>query len=115
MVDAGYMIDGMTIDTHNRLYVCVPGAGLILIIDSSLGCEIARITMPVKKPTAVTFGGPDMSTLYVTTRNEDSSTEPKGSLYKITLNNRESKIVGSKYANIKANERADTACTCNIA
>lgn len=115
MIDAGYMIDGMTVDSRSNLYVCVPGAGLILIIDPILGCEINRITMPVKKPTAVTFGGPDLSTLYVTTRNEDSSLDPKGSLYKITLNNSKSKVIGSKYANIKATDSQEEMCKCTVA
>jgi gluconolactonase len=54
--------DGLTIDTNGNLYITTQ---LGLQVFSSDGKALGIIEIP-EKPANVTFGGPDMSTLYVT-------------------------------------------------
>ncbi|MDX2033037.1 MAG: SMP-30/gluconolactonase/LRE family protein [Blastocatellia bacterium] len=58
--------DGMTIDTRGNLYVTRPGSNAIQVLTpagQSLG------TIPVQEaPANVTFGGPDLKTLFITAR-----------------------------------------------
>ena len=66
----GYMMDGMTIDADGKLWVALVGAFCVIRIDPDTHTEIRRISVPAKKPTACTFGGTDLSTLYITSRSE---------------------------------------------
>ena len=54
--------DGMTVDTDGRLWSTGPGG--IWVIDPD-GTRLGRIVMP-EQPANITFGGDDLSTLYVT-------------------------------------------------
>lgn len=45
-------------------------AGAVACYDARSGERLRRITLPVQRPTACTFGGADLDTLYVTTREE---------------------------------------------
>ena len=66
----GYMMDGMTIDADGKLWVALVGAFCVIQIDPETRTEIRRISLPAKKPTACTFGGKDLATLYITSRSE---------------------------------------------
>ncbi|QQL46215.1 SMP-30/gluconolactonase/LRE family protein [Sulfuriroseicoccus oceanibius] len=80
MVDASP--DGMAIDTQDRLWVAFCHGGCVLCIDPATGeCE-RRIDFPCVETTAVAFGGPDMTDLYVTTGIHKSIEEDQaGSLF----------------------------------
>ena len=84
-VKAGGMLDGMTIDSEGKLWVAIPGCSCILRIDPETQKVIYKLLLPIKKPTAVAFGGPHLESLYITTRNEDASNEPKGLLYRCKI------------------------------
>lgn len=57
--------DGMTVDSDGYLWVCF-WDGWCLRRLSPDGEVVARIDMPVQRPTSCTFGGPDLDRLYVT-------------------------------------------------
>jgi len=57
--------DGMTVDVDGFLWVAQWSGGRVVRYDA--GGRIERvISMPVRRPTSVTFGGPDLTTLFVT-------------------------------------------------
>lgn len=65
--------DGMTIDVEGRLWVAMYGGGGVTVWDSADGSLLHRIRVPATYVTSVTFGGEDLSQLYVTSavsRNE---------------------------------------------
>lgn len=49
-------------------------AGAVACYDAQSGARLRRVALPVQRPTACTFGGPDLATLYVTTREEKGPT-----------------------------------------
>ncbi len=57
--------DGCTVDAEGFLWVAEVEAGRIGRYDPAGRCE-RTIELPVSKPTSVAFGGPDLSTLFVT-------------------------------------------------
>lgn len=133
LIADGYIMDGATIDNCNRIYVVCPNGssqadklGLILVIDTSktgngassskgeegkaasaaTGLEVGRISMPCKKPIACCFGGPELESLFVTSRNEGSGTAPEGLLYELLL---DGDVKGSaKYSNIPCKVTSST-------
>jgi sugar lactone lactonase YvrE len=58
--------DGITVDAEGCLWVAECEASRIARYDPA-GKLVSTLAMPVWKPTSVTFGGPDMRTLYITT------------------------------------------------
>jgi len=66
----GHMMDGMTIDADGQLWVALVNASCLIRVDPTLQKEIMRVELPAKKPTCCTFGGPDLATLYVTSRSD---------------------------------------------
>lgn len=58
--------DGLCIDGAGRLLVAMCGGGAVLAL-SHEGEVIDRIALPAPQVTSCTFGGEDLSTLYVTT------------------------------------------------
>ena len=57
--------DGMTVDAEGFLWVAQWSGGRVVRYDPNGG--IARVVeMPVRRPTSVTFGGPDLRTLFIT-------------------------------------------------
>jgi gluconolactonase len=77
--------DGMVMDTEGRLYVAASKG--VVVFDSS-GREIETITFPAS-PANVTFGGKDLSTLYVTAQKglyrvpmKTKGMPPKGEVWK---------------------------------
>lgn len=74
-ISAGYVMDGITIDNKGKLWVALTGAGCILRVDPATGQEVFRLHLDAKKPTSCTFGGPDLTEMYITTRNEQATDE----------------------------------------
>lgn len=62
---AGGLPDGLTVDAEGAVWVCLFGGGEVRrhTPDGSLA---AVVPLPISNPTSATFGGPDLSTLYVT-------------------------------------------------
>ncbi|KAL0033741.1 hypothetical protein WJX77_003366 [Trebouxia sp. C0004] len=68
--EEGIVLDGMTIDSKGNLWIAHGEGGAIVCYNPSTGKEIQRVELPVRRPTSCTFGGPDLKTLYITTRHE---------------------------------------------
>jgi sugar lactone lactonase YvrE len=62
--------DGMMVDAEGNLWVALWDGWALARYDRS-GRRIARIPLPVQRPTSCAFGGPDLSTLYVTSATMD--------------------------------------------
>jgi len=60
------MPDGLAIDVDDHLWLAVWGGGCLLRVAPD-GDIVARVAMPVSRPTSCAFGGPDLAELYVTT------------------------------------------------
>lgn len=58
-------MDGMRCDTQGNLYICRYDKGTVTVI-SPAGKQIREIRLTGKKPSNITFGGPDGRTCYVT-------------------------------------------------
>jgi sugar lactone lactonase YvrE len=57
--------DGMTTDAAGRLWLAHWGGGCVTCHAPDDARELARIALPVSQVTNVCFGGPDLTTLYV--------------------------------------------------
>jgi sugar lactone lactonase YvrE len=57
--------DGLTIDRRGHIWTALWNGWCIAHFDAS-GREIERIDLPVQRPTSVSFGGPRLADLYVT-------------------------------------------------
>lgn len=57
--------DGATVDSEGRLWVAMVLSGQVVCFSSN-GQLVQSIQVPVPYPTCPSFGGPDLSTLYVT-------------------------------------------------
>lgn len=57
--------DGMTTDAEGRLWIAHWGGACVSCHAAGSGAELARIALPTDHITNVAFGGPDLSTLYV--------------------------------------------------
>ena len=79
------MLDGMTLDSDGKIWVAVPGCSCILRIDPLTNKVIYKLMLPVIKPTACTFGGSELESLYITTRNPDGSNEPQALLLRCKI------------------------------
>src|SRR5215831_8521219 len=62
--------DGLTLDADGCVWIALHGAGQVRRY-SRAGDLDTVIRLPVDQPTSVTFGGEDLSTLYVTTAREN--------------------------------------------
>lgn len=88
--------DGMTIDSDGMLWIAHWGGYGVYVWNPKSGELMQKIDIPVPNVSSCTFGGPDMSTLYVTTAskgltNKELEKYPlSGSLFKI-----ETKSVGA--------------------
>ena len=60
---------GLTVDVAGGVWVALYGGGAVHRYDSD-GILDAVVELPTPKPTACTFGGAELSTLYVTTTQE---------------------------------------------
>ena len=57
--------DGMTIDSQGNLWAALWNGWCIACFDPA-GQEILRVKMPVQRPTSLTFGGANLTDLYIT-------------------------------------------------
>ncbi|RSZ55603.1 SMP-30/gluconolactonase/LRE family protein [Massilia atriviolacea] len=62
---ADHGLDGMRVDVDGNLYVTRIGKGTVVKL-SPQGRTLAEIALPGKKPSNISFGGPDGRTAYVT-------------------------------------------------
>lgn len=58
--------DGLTLDADGCVWLALFGGGVLRRYDPD-GALMAEITLPVRHPTSVAFGGDDLDTLFVTT------------------------------------------------
>lgn len=59
--------DGLTVDHDGNVWVAIWGAGQVWCLDADTGDCIAVVRVPTAYPTSCAFGGPRLSTLYITT------------------------------------------------
>lgn len=80
-----YDPDGLTLDVEDRVYSARWGASCVLRLDAR-GAVTARIVLPVERVSSMTFGGPQLDVLYVTTAaaGAPDPTGPDGTLYRVT-------------------------------
>lgn len=64
--DAEFEPDGLTIDSQGYLWSAMWNGWCILRFDPD-GREVLRVDLPVQRPTCCTFGGEQLSDLYITT------------------------------------------------
>ncbi len=79
--------DGMTVDSEGCIWSALWDGGCIVRYTPE-GKETARIELPAKKVTSLTFGGEDYSDLYVTTaggNNKAQEGEGAGALFRINF------------------------------
>lgn len=74
--DIGVIPDGMTIDADGCVWVAVFGGGQLRRFDPD-GALMTAVDLPVAHPTSLAFGGPDLSTLFVTTSRHRLSIEER--------------------------------------
>lgn len=80
------MPDGMAIDADGGIWTALYGGGAVARYDPN-GKLSEHITLPVTNVTACAFGGPDLSTLFITTTRENvpEGAEPTaGALWAVT-------------------------------
>lgn len=82
--------DGLTIDSRGNLWIALWDGGQVVGVKPS-GEIFCQIKLPVSRPTSVTFGGPDLRTLFITSARTGLSKEAleleplAGSLFSIRL------------------------------
>lgn len=67
--------DGLTVDAEGFVWLAIWGAGQVRRLDPMSGDTVAVVEVPTPYTTSCVFGGPGLSTLYVTTANYQ---EPAG-------------------------------------
>ncbi|XP_069695229.1 regucalcin-like [Periplaneta americana] len=67
--------DGMAIDTEGKLWVACFEGSKVIRIDPMTGKLLLEIEIPAPQVTSVTFGGPQLDELYVTSANLNQSEE----------------------------------------
>ena len=65
--------DGMTTDAAGRLWIAHWGGACVTCHDPATAAELARIALPTAHITNVAFGGPEMTTLFVTSARHELS------------------------------------------
>ncbi len=61
--------DGLTVDAAGNIWLAVWGTGEVWCLEPHRGETTMRVRVPTPFPTSCAFGGPDLSTLYITTAN----------------------------------------------
>lgn len=67
--------DGAALDSEGYYWAAMFDGGRVVRIDTRSGDIVDEILLPVRWPTMVAFGGPDLKTLYITTSREDRSAD----------------------------------------
>ena len=99
--------DGMCRDSEGKLWVAGVCGSNVSRWDPETGKRLLKIDMPVVHPTACCFGGPDYSTLYVTSGTFGSSDEE---IEKFPLSGSLFAITGLGVTGLPANSFDDTKC-----
>ncbi|KAL0839402.1 hypothetical protein ABMA28_016127 [Loxostege sticticalis] len=77
--------DGHTIDADGNLWVAVVNGSCIIQIDPRSGKVLKKVPIPALQVTSVTFGGPNLDDLFVTSGNIDGEQKPPGgSIFMVT-------------------------------
>jgi sugar lactone lactonase YvrE len=79
--DYGGRPDGASVDSEDAYWCAMFEGGRVLRLSSS-GKILTEIRLPARCPTMVSFGGPDLRTLYITTASEN---RPEAELKKYPL------------------------------
>ncbi len=74
--------DGSTIDADGNLWTCIWDGARIEHRDGRSGALLGTVEVPVQRPTSCAFGGPDLTTLYVTSAGRGLAS-PDGALLAI--------------------------------
>lgn len=61
--------DGLTVDAAGNIWLAIWGAGQIWRLEARTGETTAVVEVPTPCTTSCAFGGPDLSTVYITTAN----------------------------------------------
>jgi sugar lactone lactonase YvrE len=69
--------DGMTTDAAGRLWIAHWGAGAVSCHDAGDGRELARIALPTSHITNVAFGGPALTTLFISSARQGLSEDQR--------------------------------------
>ncbi len=81
--------DGMTVDRAGHVWTARWGGSSLLRIDAAASV-LERVLLPVPRVSSVTFGGPELDVLYVTTAGGSGADEapaaaPDGALYRLKV------------------------------
>jgi sugar lactone lactonase YvrE len=78
LVTHGFPPDGLTVDAEGMLWIALYG-GAAVTRHAPDGRQVGRVALPCRNVTSCAFGGPGMTTLFVTTAREgvDPVTEPQ--------------------------------------
>ncbi|CAG9834663.1 unnamed protein product [Diabrotica balteata] len=82
--------DGMTIDTEDNLYIALFGGGSVIKVNPATGKLLKVIAIPSRDVSSVTWGGPNLDILFVTTSNRNLSPSERiqypaaGSVFAVT-------------------------------
>ncbi|CAH2085064.1 unnamed protein product [Euphydryas editha] len=85
--DVSGILDGMTLDSDGNLWVAVFNSSSVVKIDPETGKILQRVPIPALQVTSVTFGGPKLDVLFVTSgsMNRGTAQEPPcGSTFMVT-------------------------------
>ena len=77
--------DGLTVDAEGGLWVALYGGGKLIRFAPD-GSVIRSYELPCPIVTAAGFGGPDMTTLFVTTGRSENATDPGGAVFTLETN-----------------------------
>ncbi|XP_050454142.1 regucalcin-like isoform X2 [Cataglyphis hispanica] len=69
--------DGMTIDTDGNLWIAVYGGHHVIHVNPKTQKLLKKVKIPAENVTSVTFGGPLLDILYVTTAGHNLSAEQR--------------------------------------
>ncbi|UOQ50780.1 SMP-30/gluconolactonase/LRE family protein [Hymenobacter cellulosivorans] len=67
--------DGMTIDADNHLWIALWGGAQVVCYDPASGEKLASVPVPAPHTTSCAFGGPGLTTLFITTARQDLTPE----------------------------------------
>lgn len=68
--------DGMTVDADGCVWVALFGGGVLRRYDPD-GTLMTVVELPVRHPTSIAFGGPDLATMFVTTSRHKLTPEER--------------------------------------
>lgn len=69
--------DGLTVDAEDHVWVAMWDGGEVLRYTPD-GELVARVRLPISRPTSCCFGGPDLSTLFISSAQKSLVGEPGG-------------------------------------